>query len=184
MQLKLHNYMSAKAETKLPAQRIKPEQIIVNFDAERLKAPFSLRCGAIMIDYIILVMIPVASLLIYKYSGEDPSKILNNDVTNIGWTIFVLMILTNFVILPLLVGQSLGKILTGLRVVKKDGNPPTLGSLLLRHFIGYPLTILTGGLGFFIAVLNSKGRALHDLIGGTVVIYGRKTVRKGDEEKG
>ena len=174
--------MSARAETTLPSKIVKPEQIIVNFDAERLKAPFSLRCGAILIDYIILVIIPVASLLIYKYSGQEPAKILNNDITNIGWLIFVLLILTNFLILPLLVGQSIGKILTGLRVVKKDGNPPSLGSFALRHLIGYPLTVLTGGLGFFVSVLNSKGRALHDLIAGTVVIYGRR-VRRGEGEK-
>lgn len=175
--------MSARAETTLPAKRVKPEQIIVNFDAERLRAPFSLRCGAILIDYIILVIVPVASLLIYKFSGQEPAKILNNDITNIGWIIFVLLILTNFLIFPLLFGQSIGKILTGLRVVKKDGNTPTFGSLLLRHFIGYPLTVLTCGLGFFVSVLNSKGRALHDLIAGTVVIYGRKTtVRKSDDE--
>lgn len=175
--------MNAKAETRLPSKRIKPEKIIVNFDAERLKAPFSLRCGAIMIDYILLIMIPVASLLIYRNTGNDPTKILNNDITNIGWIVFVLLILTNFLILPLLVGQSLGKILTGLRVVKKDGNSPSLVNLLLRHFIGYPLTVLSGGLGFFFSIFNSKGRALHDFIAGTIVIYGRKaTVRRSDEE--
>lgn len=175
--------MSAKVETRLPSKSIKPEQIIVDFDAERLKAPFSLRCGAIMIDYIILIMIPVASLLIYKYTGQEPSKILNNDITNIGWIIFVLLILTNFLILPLLVGQSLGKILTGLRVVKTDGNSASLGNLLIRHFIGYPITVLTGGLGFFISILNIKGRAIHDYIAGTVVIYGRRTVKKVEAEK-
>ena len=174
--------MSARAETTLPAKRIKPEQIIVNFDAERLKAPFSLRCGAILIDYIILVIIPVASLLIYKYSGKEPAKILNNDVTNIGWIIFVLLILTNFLIFPLLFGQSIGKFLTGLRVVKKDGNSPSFGSFLIRHLIGYPLTVVTGGLGFFVSVLNSKGRALHDLIAGTVVIYGRRRMKQKDDE--
>ncbi len=169
--------MSARAEKIITANRIKPEKIIVNFDAEHLKAPFSLRCGAIMIDYILLVIIPVASLLIYRNTGNDQSKILNNDITNIGWIIFVLLILTNFLILPLLVGQSLGKILTGLRVVKKDGNSPSLGNLILRHFIGYPLTVLTAGLGFFVSIFNSKGRALHDFIAGTVVIYGRKAKR-------
>lgn len=168
--------MSAKAEKKLPSKRIKSEQVIVDFDIERLKAPFSLRCGAVLIDYIILITIPVASLLIYRFSGQEPAKILNNDITNIGWTIFVLLFLTNSLILPLIIGQSIGKFLTGLRVVKKDGSSASLGSFALRHLIGYPLTILTGGLGFFIAILNSKGRALHDLLAGTVVIYGRKRV--------
>jgi len=54
---------------------------------------------------------------------------------------------------------------------------------LIRHFIGYPITVLTGGLGFFISILNIKGRAIHDYIAGTVVIYGRRTVKKVEEEK-
>lgn len=175
--------MSAKVERTLPSKRVKPEQVIVNFDAERLKSPFSLRCGAILIDYIILIMIPVGSLLIYKFSGQEPAKILNNDITNIGWLIFVLLILTNFLLLPLIIGQSVGKILTGLRVVKKDGSSPSLASFAVRHLIGYPLTVLTGGIGFFVAILNSKGRALHDYIAGTVVIYGKKQVVKKIAEK-
>ena len=174
--------MSARVERQITSKSIRPEQIIVNFDAERLKAPFMLRCGAIMIDYIILVAIPIISLLIYKYSGREPSKILNNEIFNAGWLIMVLLALTNFVILPLLVGQSIGKMLTGLRVVKKDGRAPSLASLCLRHLIGYPLTIMTLGLGFFISIINSKGRALHDFIAGTVVIYGQKQIIRKDSE--
>ncbi|MGC2237934.1 MAG: RDD family protein [Pyrinomonadaceae bacterium] len=174
--------MSAQVVRQTSTRSIKPEQIVVNFDAERLKAPFLLRCGAILIDYIILVAIPIISLLIYKYTGREPSKILNNEIFNAGWLIMVLLALTNFVILPLLVGQSIGKMLTGLRVVKKDGKSPSLGSLFIRHLIGYPLTILTFGLGFFISVINSKGRALHDFLAGTVVIYGQKQIVRKDNE--
>lgn len=174
--------MSAQVVRQTSTRSIKPEQIVVNFDAERLKAPFLLRCGAILIDYIILVAIPIISLLIYKYSGREPSKMLNNEIINAGWLIMVLLALTNFVLLPLLVGQSIGKMLTGLRVVKKDGKSPSLGSLFIRHLIGYPLTILTFGLGFFISVINSKGRALHDFLAGTVVIYGQKQIVRKDTE--
>jgi uncharacterized RDD family membrane protein YckC len=78
-------------------------------------------------------------------------------------------------------GQSIGKMLTGLRVVQTDGKTATLTNLLVRHLVGYPLTILTFGLGFLFSVLNSKGRALHDLISGTIVIYGQ---RRSKEIKG
>jgi uncharacterized RDD family membrane protein YckC len=174
--------MSARIERQIPSKTYKPEQVVVNFDAESLRAPFLLRCGAILIDYIILIAIPVISLLIYKFSGDDAAKILNNKLTNAGWLIMILLALTNFVFLPLLVGQSIGKMLTGLRVVKKDGSSPSLVSLCLRHLIGYPLTVLTLGLGFFFSIINSKGRALHDFIAGTVVIYGRKQVIKKESE--
>jgi uncharacterized RDD family membrane protein YckC len=174
--------MSARVERTTPARYIKPQQVVVDFDPVRLKAPFLLRCGAILIDYIILIAIPVICLLIYRSSGGDQAKILNNEIMNIGWLIVVLLAVTNFVLLPLLIGQSVGKMLTGLKVVKKDGTSSSLGRLCLRHLLGYPLTILTLGLGFFFSALNKRGRALHDYIAGTVVIYGRKQVVRKDLE--
>jgi uncharacterized RDD family membrane protein YckC len=166
--------MSARVERVVPAKRIRTEQIVVNFDAERLKAPFSLRCGAILIDYILLVAVPVSSLIIGRLMGIEPAKLLNSEVSNAGWLITILLILTNFVILPLFSGQSIGKMLTGLRIVKTDGNTPSLPALLLRHLIGYPLSFLIFGLGFLLPVFNQKGRALHDFLAGTVVVYGRR----------
>ncbi len=167
--------MSARVERTVPAGRIKTEKVIVNFDAERLKAPFALRCGAILIDYILLIAVPVSSLIIGRMMGIEPSKLLNSEVSNAGWLILILLILTNFVIFPLINGQSIGKMLTGLRIVKTDGNAPSLISLLIRHLIGYPLSFLIFGLGFLLPILNEKGRALHDFLAGTVVVYGRKT---------
>jgi len=45
-----------------------------------------------------------------------------------------------------------------------------IGRAFLRHFVGYPLSAFTLGLGFIIAALNPRGRGLHDLIAGTIVI--------------
>jgi uncharacterized RDD family membrane protein YckC len=171
--------MSARVERTVPARKIKAEQKIVNFDAERLKAPFLLRCGALLIDYILLISIPVVSLLLNKFFG-DPTKVLNSAISNAGWLITVLVALTNFIIFPLFSGQSVGKMLTGLKIVQTDGSAPGLGRLLLRHIVGYTLTALTLGLGFLFAVVSPQGRALHDLLTGTVVVYGRKRVEKKD----
>ena len=166
--------MSARVERTVPVSKARAEEIIVDFDAARLKAPFLLRCGALLIDYIFLIGIPVISILIGRLSGYDGAKLLNSEFNNVGWLIAVLLGLTNFVIFPMFAGQSLGKMLTGLRIVKSDGTSPTFLSLVLRHLVGYPITILTGGLGFLFAVINIKGRALHDFLAGTVVIYGQK----------
>jgi uncharacterized RDD family membrane protein YckC len=166
--------MSARVERTFPAKRIRTEQVVVNFDTGRLKAPFSLRCGAILIDYILLVAIPVSSLIIGRLMGIEPAKLLNSEINNAGWLITILLILTNFVILPFFSGQSIGKMLTGLRIVKIDGNVPSFAALLVRHLIGYPLSFLIFGLGFLVPVLNQKGRALHDFLAGTVVVYGRR----------
>ena len=173
--------MSARIERTVPVRRLRAEQIIVNFDGERLKAPFLLRCGAVLIDYILLICPVVISFLLgraFNETGEkDGANLLNSTLINAGWLIMILLAVTNFVIFPLFTGKSLGKMLTGLRIVKTDGNPPSLGSLLIRHLVGYPLTVLTLGLGFLLSVFNKKGRALHDLLAGTVVVYGRRKLR-------
>lgn len=166
--------MSSTIERADYASKAGTEEIIVNFDAEKLKAPFLLRCGALLIDYIFLISIPVIGILIGRIYGYDGAKLLNSEFTNASWLIAVLLGLTNFVIFPIFAGQSVGKMLTGLRVVKTDGKMPSFSSLIIRHLLGYPLTILTGGLGFLFSTLNAKGLALHDYLGGTVVIYGER----------
>lgn len=170
--------MSARIERAVPARAEKPEQVIVDFDVERLKAPFLLRCGALLIDYILLVSVPVISLLLGRFQEYDGTKLLNSEASNAGWLILILLIITNFVIFPLFSGQTVGKILTGLRIVKSDGSPASFSRLLVRHLIGYPITALTLGIGFLLAVLTANGRALHDYLAGTIVVYGRSRQEK------
>jgi len=165
--------MNARVERAAPVRAVITEQIVVDFDAERLKAPFLLRCGALLIDYILLVSVPVVSLLLGRFFEYDGAKLLNSEVSNAGWLVLILIVLTNFVILPLFSGQTIGKILTGLRIVKTDGNAPSFSRLLVRHLIGYPLTVLSLGIGFLFSALNWRGRALHDFLAGTMVVYGR-----------
>ena len=69
--------MSANAEKDIAVKRVKPEQVVVDFDAERLRAPFLLRCGAFLIDYILLVCIPVLFLILGRFYGIDGVKLLN-----------------------------------------------------------------------------------------------------------
>lgn len=170
--------MSVRADKINPARKMQVEQVVVGFDGEKLKAPFLLRCGALMIDYILMATIPVASLLLGRFVGNDGAKLLNSEISNVGWLITLLLGLTNFVIFPMFGGQSLGKMFTGLRIAKLDGTAPGFGNVLVRNLLGYPITLLTGGLGFLISAVTSNGRALHDYIAGTVVVYGQKSVSK------
>lgn len=169
--------MSAKIERTAPINKSKNQEVVVGFDPELLKAPFSLRCGALIIDYIFLVSIPVITILVGRTMGLDGAKLLNSEISNAGWLITILLGITNFMIFPLFAGQSLGKMLTGLRVVKANGEIPSFKNLIMRHFVGYPLTLITGGLGFLFSIANSRGRALHDYIAGTEVIYGQKKTK-------
>jgi Predicted membrane protein/domain len=166
--------MSAKAERAVSVRESGSEEVILEFDAERLKAPFVLRCGALIIDYILLVIFPVLSLIAARAMGNDGVRLLKSDLYDAGLMIAVLLGVTNFLVFPMLNGQSLGKTFTGIRIVSKDGRAAGYRQILLRHLVGYPLIPLTCGLGFLLSLFNAKGRALHDIIAGTVVVYGRK----------
>ena len=162
------------------AQVIKPgtREVVVGFSPEAVKAPFLLRCGALIIDYIIVIAVPVIGLLLSRFSGNDGTKLLNEGLGNAGWLVAVLVGLTNIVFLPMFSGQTIGKIVTGLRIVRIDGSAPTIGAIAFRQTGGYFLTLASAGIGFFVSFFSSKGRALHDYLSGTVVIYADRRVRK------
>ena len=74
-------------------------------------------------------------------------------------------------------GQSLGKRLLNIRVVKADGSTPSLSSYLLRWLL-FPIDLpITGGLGVIVILLTKNHQRLGDLAAGTMVIK-EKNYRK------
>ncbi len=65
-------------------------------------------------------------------------------------------------------GQTPGKMLMGLQVVKENGEELGYGCALLR-WVGYLCALLPLGLGFMVALFHPHGRGLHDLLAGTCV---------------
>ena len=132
-------------------------------------APFSLRCGAVLIDYIILVGIVALSMLIARML-RGGARTAASSAETVGVVIAIAVAVLNLGVLAGLTGRTLGKWATGLRLQRNDGSEPGVGRAFLRHFVGYPLSFLTLGLGFLLATLSTRGRALHDLIAGTIVV--------------
>lgn len=138
-------------------------------NVERRPAPFSLRCGAVLIDYILLVGIVAFSTLIARMMGGG-ARSAGNSAETFGIVIAVVVAFLNLGLFAGLTGLTIGKWATGLRIERSVGGEPGIGFALLRHFVGYPLSFLTLGLGFLLAALSERGRALHDLIARTVVV--------------
>ena len=143
---------------------------VVDFTPIELQAPFFLRCAAIFIDYMVLLAIPAGWLLIETLLGDGTKATVGKTV----WIIGIIFWLANFLLLPLLRGQTIGKMLTGLTIVNLDGTRVGIGSIVRRNIFGYIITVATLGLGFLFAAVNTSGRALHDIIAGTIVVHGRK----------
>jgi uncharacterized RDD family membrane protein YckC len=145
----------------------------VNF--ERLRAPFSLRCGALLIDYILLAGVMAFATLLARLFGDMRRG--SSVVLTAGYIAVASVAFLNFIVIAGLSGRTLGKWMAGLRIERKDGEPLSFVRALVRHLVGYALTALTLGLGFLISAFDSKGRALHDLLAGTVVVRSRATRR-------
>lgn len=74
-------------------------------------------------------------------------------------------------------GQSFGKKLMNIRVVKVDGSTPSVSSYLLRWLLFIIDGPLTSGLGLFVVLLTKNNQRLGDLAAGTMVIK-EKNYRK------
>ena len=67
-------------------------------------------------------------------------------------------------------GQTLGKRIVGVRVVRLDGQRMNLRRALLR-LLGYYVSIATLGLGFLWILVDNRRQGWHDKIARTCVVY-------------
>jgi len=65
---------------------------------------------------------------------------------------------------------SFGKLVAGLSIEKENGEKPTLGDAFIRFPVGYLVSGLALGLGFFWIIKDPKKKAFHDHFAGTVVV--------------
>ena len=81
-------------------------------------------------------------------------------------------------------GQSLGKMVMKIRVVKKDGTPASLGAYLMRWLFRivdvWMTSPLFGGIATITIIANGKGQRLGDIAAGTSVIRLKKRVKLSD----
>jgi len=152
----------------LPRSQVKKSRA-ARRGGQRLRAPFPLRCGALLIDYIALISLVVLGTLLSRMLGGG-ARAAGSSAETAGIMLALLMAVLNLGIIPGLTGLTLGKWATGLRIERNDGGNVGIGRALLRHFIGYPLSFALLGIGFLIAAVTVHGRGLHDMIAGTIVV--------------
>lgn len=161
---------------------------VFNIDLEFETAPFHRRLLAYIIDFFILIIYLFAfKSLLYDALDIDFREYIGLDILVISLPMFLYSLLAEI----LMNGQTVGKKLTGIRVISLDGGKPTTGQFILRwitKFFEWPFLfgyivnstdntiayIFTTGL-FGIAVLiiislSGKNQRLGDIAAGTVVI--------------
>jgi uncharacterized RDD family membrane protein YckC len=133
----------------------------------RTGADFSLRLRAFLVDYIVcvavmMVAVWVASLVARPLTLE---AILTSALGGLGLTT-----LLNQLLLAALRGQTLGKMLLAIKIVRLDGTRPGFWQVVRRHLVGYPVSTLPLGLGFLWAGWDADRMAWHDKLSLTTVV--------------
>jgi uncharacterized RDD family membrane protein YckC len=70
----------------------------------------------------------------------------------------------------LITGRTIGKAVTGLRVIRADGTTPR-GRVVFVRTLALPLSLVLFGVGLLLVPVRRDHRALHDLVAGTAVVY-------------
>ena len=133
-----------------------------------VKGGFWLRFVALVIDYvIILILAPVVEYAIEL--GGVTANISPDKQDNLFFVILYVIVVLYFVIYIGWFGQTPGKMVCKLRVIRTTGEPVSYGGAFLR-FLGYHVSFLFLGFGFIMVAVDRNKRGLHDLIAGTCVI--------------
>ncbi len=89
------------------------------------------------------------------------------------WIVIAVAVLTGpvyFIFLSTAGGQTVGKYVMGVRIVRVDGKQMGYVKAFVRY-VGYFVSIATLGIGFIWVIFDAQRRALHDHMAGTCVIY-------------
>jgi len=129
------------------------------------------RCSAFLLDYILTLLTPALTLVLAVYIKRSwASSTAADAVVVIGYLATAVVIFFNYVYFYMRRGQSFGKRFIGVRVVRIDGRPLDYQTALLRHIVGYPLSILFFGLGIVWVLWDGRRQGWHDKLAKTVVV--------------
>ncbi|WP_262173539.1 RDD family protein [Saccharococcus sp. Marseille-Q5394] len=167
---------------RLPAYEIvQTERFIPKF------AGFWTRFWAYVIDLLVVSSIsgifikPIFRVLDFKIS--NPSFLLFSPYK----VALLILFLAYFALMTKITGQTVGKMILGIKVVTKDGGKLTWGTVLFREVVGRFISKLLT-IPYLFVVFMPKKEALHDLFADTYVIheqaFEREVIETRQERKG
>jgi len=136
-----------------------------------LPAGFVTRLVAFVIDLAINALVSSVLTVVGQFVGRSlgarqSTLVLLAAITTVSGFLFLF---AYAVLLTALGGQTVGKRIMGLRVVRTDGTRVKLWPAIKR-FIGYILSTPFFW-GYLLVLIDNRRRAFHDKLAGTMVIY-------------
>lgn len=130
------------------------------------------RAAAFVVDWFFIITVYGILLGVLQYFsatlfGRDINFTEGNLLWLAGFAAWAFLYLAGSLAVS---GRTLGKLVMGLRVVTRAGEPLGVGRASAR-VLALPLSFVTFGLGFLGILLGRERRALHDVISGCAVVY-------------
>lgn len=146
-------------------------------------AGFVSRLTAWILDHLIIS-------LVFFLSGWIADFVLNSfpfqgDIYNLLIVAILLLFdlsfyLFYFIGLWMISGQTPGKTIMGLRIVRADGERLKLRNAIIR-FVGYWVSAALLFIGYLLVLFDNRRQALHDKLGGTIVVYSETWEEKAEK---
>ncbi len=132
-------------------------------------ASFATRMLGSALDITVQVVVLVSLLLLVTGSFDVSGE-------NVAPAVIIAVMVLVMVVIPTTVetltrGRSLGKLATGIRIVRDDAGPVRLRHSFIRALVGVGELWLTAGtVALFASLTNTKGKRVGDMLAGTYAI--------------
>lgn len=132
-----------------------------------LIASKKIRLGAAIVDLVIIWLI---GLVLGIFWGEwyTDSEGLGVKLTGFGKVAFVIAWVITIPLIEGIRGQTIGKKIAGIEVIRGNLQPTTVATSFIRHFLDVVDLMLF--IGLFVAALNAKKKRIGDFVAGTLVV--------------
>ena len=153
-----------------PSASALSETLRLHPGADYVPAPLSARALAYLLDLVASVVITFslnrAALLLLAGPMADGSFLART----FGLSTWFIGGLGYWLVVPMAIGSTPGKMLFHMRVVPERDRPLGPEQVILREIVGHALSIASLGIGFLIAARDDGARALHDRLAGTRLV--------------
>jgi uncharacterized RDD family membrane protein YckC len=126
-----------------------------------------IRIGAAIIDLIIIWLIGLV-LGIFWGDWYTDSEGFGVKLTRFGKVAFVIAWVITIPLIEGIRGQTIGKKLAGIEVIRGNLQPTTVATSFIRHL--FDVVDLMLFIGLFVAALNAKKKRIGDFVAGTLVV--------------
>lgn len=137
-------------------------QTTQNIQLEYPLAGIGERMLAFLLDFLIMASFFTVVMVIFSMAGVDTPNFLI-------WLTVITAFLYRFFAEMFFNGQTVGKSVLKLKVVKVDGTPPSVANYFLRWLLE-PFDFFILGLAVLLIILTKKGQRLGDVVAGTTVV--------------